>query len=286
MAKGIIPDRVVPMRVIVCGLQRTGTLSVRHALYRLGIHDCYHMHDVRNNPDEDGAFWIRAFKAKYAADGSFEKEDWDKLLGQCQAVCDIPAAFFGAELAEIYPDAKVIILSREPESWYNSVSNSIHADKPLKTKIRMMFCMVFNPTVRSWVRFGMTMSGLGMGFNHRTEKDKALAWYQAMYDEFRERIPSERRIEYKVGDGWAPLCQHLGVPVPMVEDPETGKTVEAPFPHYNDRESFVKESAHIQERWVAKSFDNIFNFIGRAAVTGGVAYTGYVLWKTRLGGRF
>jgi hypothetical protein len=27
MAKGIIPDRVVPMRVIVCGLQRTGTLS-------------------------------------------------------------------------------------------------------------------------------------------------------------------------------------------------------------------------------------------------------------------
>lgn len=243
------------------------------------------MHDVRNNPDEDGALWIRAIKAKYAGEGSFEKEDWDKLLGNCQAVADIPAAFFGPELAEIYPDAKVIILNRDPAKWYESVSNSIHSERPLSTKLQMMFCMAFNPSVRSWVRFAMTMSGLAMGFNHRTEKDKALAWYQGMYDEFRERIPSERRIEYSVGDGWAPLCQHLGVRVPMVEDSDTGKMIEAPFPHYNDRASFAGESAHVQAQWVSKSFDNIFGFIGRAAVTGGVAYAGYIFWKTRIGGR-
>lgn len=266
-------------------LTDTYVIGIRHALYRLGFHDCYHMHDVRNNPDVDGALWIRAIKAKFAGEGTFEKHDWDKLLGHCQAVCDIPAAFFGPELADVYPDAKVIVLNRDPERWYDSVYNSIHSERSLPAKLKMVFCLAFNSTVRAWVRFGFTMSTLGMGFQHRTEKDKALAWYRGIYDEFRNRIAPERRIEYSVGDGWAPLCEHLGVPVPLVEDEETGKMVEAPFPHYNDRDAFIKEAAHIQSQWVAKSFDNIFGLIGRAAVTGSVAYVGYLAWKTRIGGR-
>lgn len=259
--------------------------GVRHALYRLGIHDCYHMHDVRYHPETDGALWIRAIRSKYAGEGAFDKADWDQLLGRCQAVADIPAALFGPELADAYPDAKVIILNRDPESWYESVLNSIHSESPLPFKAKMLFCLFFNPAVRAWVRFGMTMGTMAMGFAHRTEKDKALAWYQRTYDEFRERIAPERRIEYSVKDGWGPLCDHLGVPVPTVTDVETGETVEAPFPHYNDRENFFTERARIQQQWVARGLENMFELIGRAAVTGAVAYGGYLMWRTRLGGR-
>lgn len=243
------------------------------------------MHDVRNNPAADGHLWVRALKAKYAGEGTFTKADWDRLLGHCQAVADVPAAFFGPELAEVYPDTKVIILNREPESWYNSVLHSIHSARPPSFKLKMAFCLLFNPAVREWVRFGMTMGKLGFGFAHSSEKSKALEWYQEIYNEFRERIAPERRIEYSVQDGWGPLCAHLGVPVPTVTDPKTGEEVEAPFPHYNDKESFHMESRRVQQRWVATSLDNMFELIGRAAVTGAVAYGGYLLWRTRLGGR-
>jgi hypothetical protein len=245
------------------------------------------MHDVRHNPSTDGAAWIRAFRSKYAGDGTppFDRADWDRLLGRCQAVADIPAALFGPELAAAYPDAKVVILNREPESWYASVRNSIHGDRPLAFKLKMLFCLAFNPDVRAWVRFGMAMSGLAMGFAHRTEKEKALAWYGRTYDEFRAGIPEERRIEYQVKEGWAPLCKLLDVPVPTATDPETGETVEAPFPHYNDREAFTESSERVQQEWVATGVKNMFELIGRAAVTGAVAYGGYLLWKGRIGGR-
>lgn len=241
------------------------------------------MHDVRKNAEEHAPVWIRAIKAKFAGEGFFDEKAMNKLLGQCQAVSDVPAALFGSELAAMYPDAKVIILNRDPEKWYDSVLNSIYsAPRP---KLKMLFCIVFNPTFRAWIRFGKTFSHYGLGFNHATEKDKALAWYKRTYDEFRENISEERRIEYSVGDGWGPLCEHLGVPVPMIEDGETGKTVEAPFPHLNDRAAFVAEVAYSQSGWLSTSFDNMFQFVGKAVVTGSTAYIGYLFWKTRVSGR-
>lgn len=66
-----------------------------------------------------------------------------------------------------------------------------------------------------------------------------MAWFEAQYRAFRDAIPAERRLEFRVQDGWGPLCEHLGVPVPMVEDEATGELVEAPFPRINDRAWFA-----------------------------------------------
>lgn len=120
-----IPDRVVPMKVIVCGVNRTGSLSMRSALWQLGLHDCYHMQTLLRNLDTHPQQWIRAFEAKYTGKGSFEKADWDHLLGHSQACCDLPSAVFSPELAAVYPEAKVVILNRHPELWYESTLLSI-----------------------------------------------------------------------------------------------------------------------------------------------------------------
>lgn len=32
----------------------------------------------------DGELWMDAFNAKYEGVGTFEREDWDQLLGHCQ----------------------------------------------------------------------------------------------------------------------------------------------------------------------------------------------------------
>ncbi|RGP73443.1 hypothetical protein FSPOR_2025 [Fusarium sporotrichioides] len=281
------PDRIVPMRVIVCGVHRTGTLSIRNALWRLGFHDCYHMQTLIKDPSR-APEWIRAFEAKYAGRGSFTRADWDRLLGDCQAVCDVPAAFFGAELAELYPEAKVIILNRDPEKWYESVLNSIYlltSPKNIWSKLSMIYCFLLDSNIQYMAKYSKSMKSLVQKYDHGNEKDKALEWYRAQYQEFRDRIPEERRFEYTITEGWEPLCDYLDVPVPEVEDAETGKMVVAPFPHLNDGETFRQNSQVIKKKSRERANQNLLAAVGRLALTGVVGYAGYLVWKTRLGGR-
>lgn len=285
-------DRIVPMRVIVCGVQRTGTTSIQAALRWLGFNDCYHMHTARDNP-KHAPLWVRATEAKYFNNGTFGREDWDKILGKCQAVCDLPAALFGAELAEIYPEAKVIILNRDPEKWYQSMLNSIYVLISNKSPLhiaRMIYLVIFDENTRGFALVGRNVFGRVMAYDHGKEKEKALQWYHDQYAEYRKRIPVESRLEYNIQDGWEPLCKHLGVPIPMVKDEETGKLVVRPFPRVNDRADFHVTNAEWASNAMKRANNNVFKLIGKVTVTGivgvVVAYGGYLAWQTRLGGRF
>lgn len=263
---------------------------MRAAMRQLGFNDCYHMHNVIADNAGQGAQWIKALEAKYEGKGTFTRADWDKLLGNSQACVDLPAALFGVEIAETYPEAKVIILNRDPEKWYDSVLNSIYklmsANKRISNLPKTLLFYAFDPEFRAMLKFHGAMQRCALRYDHGKEKDKALAWYKNQYDEFREHIPAERRIEYKVQDGWGPLCEYLEVPIPMVKDEVTGKEVEAPFPRVNDRDMFADAAKEMQAGTHAQVVTNMFSFIGKAALTGLVGYGGYLFWKERLGGRF
>lgn len=69
----------------------------------------------------DCEMWLRAIRAKWDGEGEFGKQEWDQLLGHCQAVCDLPAAAFAPELIAAYPNAKVILTNRDPDSWHKYV---------------------------------------------------------------------------------------------------------------------------------------------------------------------
>ncbi|KAL7921063.1 hypothetical protein ACQKWADRAFT_296817 [Trichoderma austrokoningii] len=280
------PDRVVPMRVIVCGVQRTGTLSMRIALEQLGFNDCYHMQNLLENPQQEAPKWIRLIEAHFGnGKGTISKADFNAVLGHHQSCVDVPTALFGVELAAMYPEAKVIILNREPEDWYCSVSESIMASvRPTSrmAKLAMLFCFAFDPATRAFARFGKAMSGLAFRYDHRTEKDKAIAWYTGTYRRFRDEIPEERRIEYRIQEGWGPLCAYLEVPVPMVRDEETGEMVEAPFPRANDRETFKKKQAEGRKKAMRRARNNLLAGAGRMVLMVAVGYAAYAVW---LGGR-
>lgn len=257
---------------------------MRTALWKLGFFDCYHMSTAQSLSETDGPQWARAFEAKYGDTGTyFTREDWDQLLGKYQATCDLPAALFSAELAEAYPEAKVVILNRDPEAWYDSVLNSIHKhvlNSSIWDKIVVGYRFAFDPGMWGLVQmlkwFPVVMPH---EYARAKDKDKAIAWYKQQYDEFRERIPAERRIEYSVKDGWEPLCKHLGVPVPMVEDPETGKKVVAPFPHLSDRATFVGNVATIRSEGAQSAKNNMFRLLGKVTFT--AATTGAIYWAVR-----
>jgi hypothetical protein len=48
------------------------------------------------------------------------RREFDRLLGQYEIASDVPAIYFAKGLIEAYPEAKVIIVEREIESWFNS----------------------------------------------------------------------------------------------------------------------------------------------------------------------
>ncbi|RDA88668.1 hypothetical protein CP532_4042 [Ophiocordyceps camponoti-leonardi (nom. inval.)] len=264
-----VPDRIVPMRVIVVGAHRTGTMSMRSALWMLGFHDCYHMHAVMQNPVDHPDMWTRAIEAKFAGKGTFTRADWDRLLGRYQACCDVPAAFFSTELAEMYPDAKVVVLNRDPDKWYESALHTVHkaiTEIPLSTKIIQLYCYALDEQTRSWARFLKVMKSHCLDFDHGKERDKAIAWFEGQYKECHERIPADRCLEYTIKDGWEPLCEHLGVPIPTIKDPRTGELMEAPFPRINDRESFQINVKRGMKRSLARANKNAILLVGRLAM--------------------
>jgi hypothetical protein len=48
-------------------------------------------------------------------------------------------------------------------------------------------------------------------------------------EEVKRGVPADRLLVWEVGEGWEPLCEFLGVPVP-----------EGPLPHENDRDTFLE----------------------------------------------
>src|SRR5512139_4170200 len=104
------------LKVIGAGLGRTGTLSLKFALEHLGFDRCYHMGEVFANTDRNLPLWLDVVRGK---------PDWDAIFEGYQATTDYPACTYWRELAAKYPDAKVILSTRDPDSWFDSVSTTI-----------------------------------------------------------------------------------------------------------------------------------------------------------------
>ena len=105
------------MKVIGAGFGRTGTLSVKAALEELGVGPCYHMVEVFDKPGHV-ALWQAAAEGKSI--------DWEELFADYNAVVDWPACTFYQQLMQAYPEAKVLLTVRDPQSWYESTKNTIY----------------------------------------------------------------------------------------------------------------------------------------------------------------
>jgi hypothetical protein len=199
----------MPLSVIGAGFGRTGTLSLKLALEQLGFGPCYHMVEVLKNPPVAAA-WAAA------ADGEV---DWDELLAGYRATVDWPGATFWKELSEAYPQAKVILTVRDPESWFRSTQETI-----------------LSPRIQGG---GPPIPGFGEMVSkvvHRLfdgrihDHDTLVRVFDAHTAKVRATIPPERLLVYEVAQGWEPLCDFLGVPAP-----------DAPMPRANTTEDFKRE---------------------------------------------
>ena len=208
------------LEVIGAGFGRTGTMSLKAGLERLGFSKCHHMEEVGKNP-ESASFWQDASQRKVAN----EPIDWSVPLGGYKAAVDWPSCAFYKELMDAYPDAKVILTTRDPESWYTSVTGTIYGTNqveedaippPMRPLFKMVRAVVWKGT-----------------FNGKFE-DKAYAIdvFNAHIEEVKRVVPAEKLLVYSVKEGWEPLGEFLGVSVP-----------DEPFPHLNEKETFKERLA-------------------------------------------
>ncbi|TIU25965.1 MAG: sulfotransferase family protein, partial [Mesorhizobium sp.] len=58
------------------------------------------------------------------------------------------------------------------------------------------------------------------------DRAHAIAVYEANVEAVLKSVPAERLLVHKLGDGWEPLCAHLGVPVPAEPYPNRNTTKE------------------------------------------------------------
>lgn len=199
------------LQVIGAGLGRTGTLTLKTALEMLGFGPCHHMLEVFANPQQV-PFWNRA------ADG--EPVEWEDVFADYRASVDWPSAHFYAELADRYPQAKVILSLRDPQRWFDSMSETI-----LKS-MAMMGLDKGPPAANHPLRFGGVIIPQNT-FGYDFSEANVIAAFNRHNAQVRRRIPADRLLVFEAAQGWEPLCAFLGVPVP-----------DKPFPRVNSREEF------------------------------------------------
>ncbi|CAJ2504026.1 Uu.00g114200.m01.CDS01 [Anthostomella pinea] len=104
-----------PMAVLCLGLPRTGTESLALALEILDIAPVYHgWNNNNNNNNKDPsncATWnsFASFKRENGDGKMIPREHFEQILSGAVAVADFPATAFSKDLAEVYPEAKIVL---------------------------------------------------------------------------------------------------------------------------------------------------------------------------------
>jgi hypothetical protein len=195
------------LQVVGVGFGRTGTNSLKLALEHLLGGRCHHMHEVVERP-EVIPLWMQA---------AARNPDWDAIFAGDVATVDWPGAAFWRELVEANPDAMVLLSMREsPEAWWRSANGTIFEVR--RTEGMPPEAAAWMDTVEQLIR------------SHGVDLDDeatAIAAYERHIADVRATVAADRLVEWTTGDGWGPLCEGLGVPVP-----------DEPFPHVNTSAEF------------------------------------------------
>jgi len=108
---------------------------------------------------------------------------------------------------------------RNPDSWFDSASETIFSD-------RLQGSLIGSP-------MGALMTGAILGVSGGPISDRAFMtdWFQRRNQEVIDALPPERLLVFSPQDGWEPLCAFLEVPVPA-----------CPFPRVNSRDELTQVS--------------------------------------------
>ncbi|KAL7808727.1 hypothetical protein V8C44DRAFT_335207 [Trichoderma aethiopicum] len=252
-AASVPTDRTRKLEVIDAGFSRTGTLSYAYALETLLDGPVHHTAtQLFNREDSYCKKWNQVYR--YRREGNRAR-----LL---KALADVFAGFVGAtdvtaidfipELMELYPDLKVILVTRDQSAWWKSFKTV--ADK---AGSKIMGCILMPLPSARW--FVATARGFFEAAEERTGCECNPLWIEQHNEYVRSIVPKERLLEVELGSGWEPICRFLDKPIPR-----------EPFPHVNEAAARDEFAKRILQRAA-------FAWAGVFAVLGSVSYFSWQL---------
>ena len=147
----------------------------------------------------------------------------------------MPMNLLVKELIEAYPEAKVVLTTRDAEKWRQSIENTV----------------VVISNWRIWPYLALISPDCAAFWNYVHVMDRVMdGWSVAALNRHnagvRAVVPKERLLEFKLGqDGWKELCDFIELPQPAGE-----------FPHMNDGKMFVAVHVMLINIWAMKAFKN------------------------------
>jgi hypothetical protein len=210
----------VALEIIGPGFGRTGTNSLRFALNELGLGPTHHMHEIGNNLDAQMPGWLEIARGG--------KPNWDAVFAGYRAQVDWPGARYWRELIKHYPAAKVVLSTRDPDKWFDSVAKTIaplianrgDLGNPVEEAVAELADLVVNQ---------QTFGG------HLTDRAVATKIFRDHIATVKAEVPASRLLVWDVSQGWEPLCSFLKVAVPVT-----------PFPNTNNADDFNDHSKTIR----------------------------------------
>lgn len=213
------------LKVIAAGLPRCATSSLQFALENdLGFGPCMHMAYVLPH--------AKLLKLCYEAEIEVDKAKRHKMLHEIfdgyAATTDFPGMAFVDDLVEMYPDAKVILNTRNSgQRWLGSITRTLKFFS--KTPYLVLTCLIPADYWHWKVHQGLkALLQRRFGFEDGPDGIFLLSLYDKHNNWVRDvaKRNGNSILEWQPENGWEPLCAFLGKPV-----------VNKPFPHLNDEKT-------------------------------------------------
>ncbi len=194
------------IKIVGAGMWRTGTVSLKGALERLTSQPCHHMSELLTHPHQ-----VQQWRS--VVQGA--RPVWSTLLRGYGSALDWPSLAYWHDIYQAYPDALVLLSARDPQEWWDSVSQTILQSAPRPETAKT-----------PWDKLVLDL------FEHHfvgrsPTKAQAIDAYTAHNELVRQTVPPNRLLEWSPADGWAPLCRALAKPIPQI-----------PFPHFNTKAEY------------------------------------------------
>ncbi|MBV9164003.1 MAG: sulfotransferase family protein [Pseudonocardiales bacterium] len=213
------------LEVIGSGMGRTGTFSLKTALEILGFGPCYHMFDIIEEPQR-----IEQWSPLVRGEGSV---DFGEVFDGYRATVDWPGCYYWRAILRRFPAAKVVLTTRNPDTWYRSMVELVHVAERTGYELAAVLGSRRTSAAQTWQhmqrldRFITELIWDGAFDGRFGDPEHAKAVFERHNESVCRSAPAGQLLIFTVTDGWGPLCEFLGVDIP-----------DTPFPRLNDVESY------------------------------------------------
>mmetsp|Transcript_14086 Transcript_14086/g.40243 ORF Transcript_14086/g.40243 Transcript_14086/m.40243 type:complete len:262 (+) Transcript_14086:90-875(+) len=190
-------------KIIGAGFPKTGCNALAEALDMLGFHT-YHAGQWHR---AHGEKWISMLRSG-ASQSLYEMAD-ELVARGFDAALDTPIASFTLTLMEHFPRAKVILMHRDMDAWFESF-----LEQGKRMVVLHSWGLVTDSNMELMELTNRRLYNCSSHPPGPADKAGAVSAHRQHVASIRGRVPADQLLEFGFAQGWGPMCRFLDLPAP------------------------------------------------------------------------